>query len=169
MWRFFSSFFSYSILDFIKVLVNFKGLYLISNRARWWLPWWLSSKESACNAVAAGDTGLIPGAGKSPWGGCGNPLQYPYLESPMGRGAWWATVHRVSKSWTQLEWPRTGLGIGLSRWGSVVKNLPAKQETWVLSLGLEDALEEEVATHSNILTWRIPWTEEPGRLQSMGL
>ena len=51
----------------------------------------------------------------------------------------------------------------------MVKNLPAKQETWVLSLGLEDALEEEVATHSNILTWRIPWTEEPGRLQSMGL
>ena len=42
------------------------------------------------------------------------------------------------------------------------------QETWVGSLGQEDPLEEEVATHSSILIWRIPWTEEPGRLQSMG-
>ena len=51
----------------------------------------------------------------------------------------------------------------------MVKNLPAKQETWVLSLGLEDALEEEMATHFSILAWKIPWTEEPGRLQSMGI
>ena len=43
------------------------------------------------------------------------------------------------------------------------------QETWVRSLGQEDPLEEEMATHSSILVWRIPWTEEPGRLQSMGL
>ena len=42
------------------------------------------------------------------------------------------------------------------------------QETWVLSLGWEDPLEKEMATHSSILAWRIPWTEEPGRLQSMG-
>ena len=47
----------------------------------------------------------------------------------------------------------------------MVKNLPAKQETWVLSLGLEDALEEEMATHSSILAWRIPGTEKPRRLQ----
>ena len=46
--------------------------------------------------------------------------------------------------------------------------LPATQETWVQSLGWEDPLEEETATHSNILTWKIPWTEEPGGLQSMG-
>ena len=45
-----------------------------------------------------------------------------------------------------------------------VKNLPEKQETWVQSLGLEDPLEKEMATHSNILAWRIPWTEEPGGL-----
>ena len=51
---------------------------------------------------------------------------------------------------------------------SAVKNLPAKQETWVQSLGWEDALEEGMATYSNILAWRILWTEEPGRLQSMG-
>ena len=51
---------------------------------------------------------------------------------------------------------------------SVVKNLPARQETWVGSLGWEDPLEEGMATHSSILAWRIPWTEEPGRLQSIG-
>ena len=50
----------------------------------------------------------------------------------------------------------------------MVKNLPAKQETWVRSLGLEDPLEKGRATYSSILVWRIPWTEEPGGLQSMG-
>ena len=49
-----------------------------------------------------------------------------------------------------------------------VKNLPAVQETWVQSLGQEDPLEKEMTTRSRILAWRIPWTEEPGRLQSMG-
>ena len=49
-----------------------------------------------------------------------------------------------------------------------VKSLPAMQETWVWSLGREDALEKKMATHSSILAWRIPWTEEPGGLQSMG-
>ena len=51
----------------------------------------------------------------------------------------------------------------------MVKNLPAMQETRVPSLGWEDRLEKEMAIHSSILTWEIPWTEEPGRLQSMGL
>ena len=50
-----------------------------------------------------------------------------------------------------------------------VKNLPAMQETQVQSLHAKDALEKGMATHSSILAWRIPWTEEPGRLQSMGL
>ena len=50
-----------------------------------------------------------------------------------------------------------------------VDNLPAIQKTWIQSLGQEDPLEEEMATHSSILAWRIPWTEEPGGLQSMGL
>ena len=50
-----------------------------------------------------------------------------------------------------------------------VKNLPAVQQTWVQSLGRGDPLEKGMATHSSILTWRIPWTEEPGGLQSMGL
>ena len=51
----------------------------------------------------------------------------------------------------------------------MVKRLPAKQETWVRFLGWEDPLEKEMATHSSGLAWKIPWTEEPGRLQSMGL
>ena len=50
----------------------------------------------------------------------------------------------------------------------MVKNLPAMQDTWVRSLSWEDPLEEGMATRFNVLAWRIPWTEEPGRLQSMG-
>ena len=49
-----------------------------------------------------------------------------------------------------------------------VKCLPATRETWVQSLGREDPLEKEMATHSSTLAWKIPWTEEPSRLQSMG-
>ena len=51
----------------------------------------------------------------------------------------------------------------------MVKNLPALQETWVQSLGWEDPLEKGMAIHVSILAWRIPWTREPGGLQSMGL
>ena len=50
-----------------------------------------------------------------------------------------------------------------------VKHLPTMQETWVRSLGQEDPLEKEMAPHSSTLAWKIPWTEKPGRLQSMGL
>ena len=50
-----------------------------------------------------------------------------------------------------------------------VKNLPAMQVTWVRSLGWEESLQKGMAAHSSILAWRIPWTEEPGGLQSMGL
>ena len=50
----------------------------------------------------------------------------------------------------------------------MVKRLPAMRETWVQSLGRKDPLKKEMATHSSILAWKIPWTEEPGRLQSMG-
>ena len=57
-------------------------------------------------------------------------------------------------------------------WASLVsqrlKHLPVMWDTWVLSLGQEDPLEKEIATHSSILAWRIPWTEEPAGLQSMG-
>ena len=57
---------------------------------------------------------------------------------------------------------------GASPVAQAVKNLPAMQETWVQSLSWEDPLEEEMATHSSILAWRIPWAKEPGGLQSVG-
>ena len=57
-------------------------------------------KAPACNA---GDLGLIPGSGRFPGEGNGNPLQYSCLENPMDRGAWWATVHGVAKSRTWLS------------------------------------------------------------------
>ena len=56
-----------------------------------------------------------------------------------------------------------------SRMAQMVKNPPAVQETWVQSLGQENPLEKKMATHSSIPPWEIPWTEEPGRLQSLGL
>ena len=65
--------------------------------------------------------------------------------------------------------PGEGIGYPLQySWASLmaqtIKNLPTMQETWVLSLGWEDPLEEDMVTHSSILAWRIPWTEEPGGL-----
>ena len=60
-------------------------------------------------------------------------------------------------------------GIRASLVAQRLKRLPAMWETWVRSLGWEDPLEKEMATHSSILAWRIPWMEEPGGLQSMGL
>ena len=62
----------------------------------------LAHKESACNARDTGDTGSIPGSGRSPGGVNGNPLQYSCLENPMDRGAWWTVVHGVAKSQVQL-------------------------------------------------------------------
>ena len=92
-------------------------------------------------------------------------------ELVMDREAWGAAVHRVSKSqtwlsdWTELNGASEGFPSGLA-----VKNLPAVQElqdTQFRSLGREDPLEEGMATHSSILAWRIPWLEEPERLQSI--
>ena len=64
------------------------------------LPRWLSDKESTCNA---GDMGLIPGSGRSPGGGNGNPLQCSCLENPRDGGAWWAAVYGVAQSLTRLS------------------------------------------------------------------
>ena len=90
-------------------------------------------------------------------------------------------VHRSSNSDEKLHWlSRTNLqiadlGTSIPGWASPmahpVQNSPAVQETqemWVQSLGQEDPLEEEMATHSSILAWKIPWTEETGGLQSNG-
>ena len=74
--------------------------------------------------------------------GNGTPLQYSRLENPMDRGAWWAAVHGVAKSWTRLS-----------------------DFTFTFHF---HALEKEMATHSSVLAWRIPGTGEPGGLLSMG-
>ena len=96
-------------------------------------------KASACDA---GDLGLIPGLGRSPGEGNGNPLQYSCLENPMDGGAWWAADHWVAKSRTRLS-----------------------DFTFTFHF---HALEKEMATHSSVLAWRIPGTEEPGGRPSMG-
>ena len=74
--------------------------------------------------------------------GNGTPLQYSCLENPMDGGVWWAAVHGVSKNWTRLS-----------------------DFTFTFHF---HALKKETATHSSTLAWKIPWTEEPGGLQSMG-
>ena len=70
------------------------------HRKQWDFPSGSYGKESICNA---GDLGSIPELGRSPREGHGNPLQYSCLENLMDRGAWWATVQRVTKNWIQLS------------------------------------------------------------------
>ena len=121
-------------------------------------------KASACNA---GDPGSIPGLGRSPGEGNGNPLQYSCLENSMDWGAWWARVHRVAKSQTRLS-DFTFIALSTSQvtqWQGI--RLP-KQDMQVWFLGQEDPLEKVMATHSSILAWEIPWPEDPGGWQSMG-
>ena len=65
--------------------------------------WRRYGKETACQWRRPGEMDLIPGWGRSPGGGHSNPFQYSCLENPMDRGAWWATVHGVTKSWTRLK------------------------------------------------------------------
>ena len=110
----------------------------------------------------------------------------PWAEQPGGLH----TVHRVAKSWTRLNWTGNFKGkvssflflyhnfySNLNYFAiakkdfpvaQMVKNLHAVQDTWVRSLVWEDSLEKGMAVHSSILAWRIPWTEEPGGLWSMG-
>ena len=111
-----------------------------------------------------------------------------FWELVMDREAWHASIHGVTKSRTRLsDWAelRTLPSIKHSCYfmysmvlffpniraflvAQMIKILPEMQETQVQSLGQEDPLEKEMATHSSILAWRIPWTDEPGGLQSMG-
>ena len=88
----------------------------------------------------------------------------------MDRGAWWAAIYGVAQSRTQLKRLSSSSSIYYVAClvAQMVKHLPAMRETWVRSLGREDPLEKEMAIHSIILAWKIPWTEEPDRLQSMG-
>ena len=79
-----------NILPSISMNLNTLGIYVIFSGVS-------DGKESACNA---GDVGLIPWLGRSPGKGNGTPLQHSCLENPMDRGAWWATVHGITESWT---------------------------------------------------------------------
>ena len=88
-------------------------------------------------------------AGKVSSCNAGDPSSIPRQGSSPGE----AIVYPVQYSWASLV-------------AQMVKNPPAMQETWGQSLGWEDSLEKETATHSSILAWRIPWTEEPGGLPS---
>ena len=97
-----------------------------------------------------------------------DPLQHSCLERSMNRGAWQAPVNGIIKSWTLNNLNFTSLPRGASLVAQRVKRLPAIQETWVRSLGQDDPLEKERATHSSTLAWKIQWTEKPGRLQSTG-
>ena len=82
------------------IMVNFI-IFIITYMALLGFPGGSDGKKSACNA---GDLVLIPGWRRSPGEGNGNLLQYPFLESSMERGAWWATIHRVAKSQIQLSY-----------------------------------------------------------------
>ena len=105
----------------------------------------LEVKSSLSNAGDIKNAGSIPGSGRSCGGGHCNLLEHSCLEYPMDRGAWWAAVHRVTKSWTRLKQLTLYACITMSRASlltQVVNNLPAMQETWVQSLGWEDPLEK---------------------------
>ena len=104
--------------------------------------------------------------------GNGNPLQCSCLRNPRDGGAWWAAVYGVAQSRTRMK--------RLSSSGKGAEELPwwlsgkesayqrrRRRRCGLNPLGRKDSLEEEMATDSSILAWRIPWTEEPGRLQSM--
>ena len=86
----------------------------------------------------------------------------------MDGGAWLAIVHGVAKNRTRLSDDTFDWIAWTSLVAQTVKRLPTMQEIWVQSLGQEDPLEKEMATHSSILAWKIPWTEEPGWLLSRG-
>ena len=84
-----------------------------------------------------------------------------------------SSVYRVAQSRTRLKRLSSSSSVyvystSASQVAQRLKHLPAMQETWVQSLGQENPLEKEMATHSSTLAWRIPWTEEPGGLQSTG-
>ena len=98
--------------------------------------------DSKASIYNAGDLGSIPGSGKFPGEGNGNPLQYSCLENPMDGGAWKAAVHGVYMSWSRLS-----------------------DFTFTFHF---PALEKEMATHSSVLAWRIPGMGEPGGLPSLG-
>ena len=132
----------------------------------WHFPGGAVGTESACQCRrqkrhgCTGDTDSGSGSGRAPGVGSGTPLQCSCLESPMGRGAWQATVRgpqRVRCDWAQAPSIRSFCIVlwGASLVAQTVKKRPAIQETWVWSLCWEDLLEKGMATHCSILVWEI--------------
>ena len=146
------------------------------------------------SASNAGDLGSIPGSGRSPGEGSGNPLQYSCLENPMDGGAWWATVRGVANAGSYVSSTPSFLRNRIFRSGciSLLSHLRCKSIPFspnplqhLLCRLFDDGhsdqcevichcsfdlhfLEKAMAPHSSTLAWKIPWAEEPGRLQSMG-
>ena len=137
----------------------YKDLHFIQVNYFQHFPCGSAGKESA---FTAGNLGSFPGLGRYPGEGRGYPLQYSGLENS------WPIKH-MGLQRIQHECA-TFISFNLSAFlvAQTVKRLPAMWETWVRSLGQEDPLEKEMATHSSTLAWKIPWMGEPGRLQSMG-
>ena len=128
------------------------------DRGAWW---------AAVHGVAQSQTRLKRLSMRACIGeGNSNPLQYSFLENLRDRRTWWAAIYGIAQSRTRLK--------RLSSSSSIlylVKNCLPMQETeqtWIQSLSWEDPLEKGIAALFSILSWRIPWTEEPGGLQSMG-
>ena len=133
------------------------------------LPWWLSIKECAGQCRRRG---FDPQVGKIPWRRKWHPTPVFLPGEFHGlRTLPRATMHGVTESDMTERLTRTHSNYAGAPSGSVVKNPPANAgdiRDMVLSLGPEDPLEKEIATHSSILAWEVPWTKEPGGLQSMG-
>ena len=142
-------------------------------------------KESAANAGDAGDTDLIPGSGRFPWRRAWQPPpvflpgESQGQKSLAGFSPWDCRVRQVRSDRAHTcMYSRVHMSITISPFipplpslaslvVQMVKHLPATRETQVRSLGQEDPLEKEMATHSSMLAWKIPWMEEPGGLQSL--
>ena len=100
--------------------------------------------------------------------GNGNPLQCSCQENPRDGGAWWAALYVVAQSWTRLKQLSSS---SASRHCTIKTSSPTHAGMWKRQgkkACIEISLEKEMATYSSTLVWKIPWTEEPGRLQFMG-
>ena len=94
-------------------------------------------------------------------------LTYPSI--PLTNTYWLSQIHNVPDLALSTGYTMVSVTVKASLVAQMVRNLPAMQEIWVQSLGWEEPLEKGMATHSAILAWRIPWTDEIGGLQSIGL
>ena len=122
--------------------------------------------DSKASCLQCGRPGFDPWVRKILWRRKWQPTPVLFPKKSHGQRSLAGYSPLGRKELDTTEW------IHFRRWTSLVaqrlKRLPALRETWVQSLGWEDPLEKEMTTHSSILAWRIPWTEEPGGLQSTG-